>query len=148
MRGFYSAADGGGAVGFNNVGCVFATKPHKDVIHDLDRVFGSRIVAGQDDQIASLSGGLTHQGTLLAVAVTAAAKHGNDSLGLQTASYGDSVSQRVLGVGVVHDHSERLSGIHALEPPWNPFTSGYSADDRVNRNPVGKGGAGGGEDVI
>ena len=50
-----------------------------DLGEDGARIFRARIVAGGDDEVASLARGLTHLGALGAVAVAAAAEERDDA---------------------------------------------------------------------
>ena len=64
--------------------------------------------------------GLAHQGTLAAIAITAAAK---DSDHASAAGFGEftreqsEISQRVIRVRVINCNGERLPAVHALNTP-------------------------------
>src|ERR1017187_7941498 len=66
------AGDGGGAVRLDDVRHVGAPDAHQRIVHNVERIFRARIVAGQHDEIAVFRGRLPHQRTLRAVAVAAA----------------------------------------------------------------------------
>ena len=51
-----------------------------DFGEDGERIFGARIVAGGDDEVATLARGLAHLGALGAVAVASATEDGDDAL--------------------------------------------------------------------
>ena len=105
------------AIGLDDVRHVDAADAHQGVVHDGQRIFGARIVAGQHHEVAGLGGRLSHQRTLGAVAIAAAAEKRDDALGVEAARHRDDVAQRVVGVRVVHHDDERLAFIHALEAP-------------------------------
>ena len=60
--------------GFNGVRRVRGFEARLDFGKDCARIFGARIVAGGDDEIASLSRGFAHFRTLGAIAIAAAAE--------------------------------------------------------------------------
>src|ERR1035441_7459815 len=100
-----------------------APQPQR-VVHDGQRIFGARVVAGEDDEVAGFGGCLAHEGTLGAVAVAAAAEEGDDALWVEPASHGNDVAQRVVGVRVIHHDDEGLAFIDALETPGNGLEIG------------------------
>ena len=70
------------------------------------------------DEIAAAPGGFAHQRTLGTIAIAAAAEDGDHLAAAarnEFAGERGEVAQRVVGVGVVHDHGEGLAGVHALE---------------------------------
>src|ERR1035441_4113230 len=58
------SADGRLAIRLDDVGHVEAADADQGVVHDGQRIFGARIVAGEDDEVAALRGCLSHEGTL------------------------------------------------------------------------------------
>ena len=97
------------------------------------RIFGARIVAGGDDEIASLARGLAHLGPLGAVAIAAAAEqrdHAPAGLRGHLPRQGSQIAQRIVGVRVVHDHGERLARIDRLKAARN----GLEAAEQTRRD--------------
>jgi hypothetical protein len=62
---------------------VHAANPDQRIVHDGQRIFRARVVAGQHDEIAILRRRLPHQRTLGAVAVAAASEQRDDALGIR-----------------------------------------------------------------
>ena len=79
LCGSESEADGGCAVGLDGVADAGGLEAGLDFGEDGERIFGAGIVAGGDDEVASLARGLAHLGALGAVAIAAAAKEGDDA---------------------------------------------------------------------
>ena len=48
------------------------------IVHDGQRIFGTRVVGSKNDEVAALSRSLAHQRTLGAIAIAAAAKQRDD----------------------------------------------------------------------
>ena len=93
-----------------------ALHAHNHVIDDQQRVFAPRIVRRQHDDFARAARRLSHQRTLGAVAIPAAAEQSDDAaIGIEFPRSGQQVAQRVIGVRVIHDHEERLSHFDTLE---------------------------------
>src|SRR5215469_10067313 len=69
--------NGFATIWFKGVTDTRTLKAGKRIVHDGNRILTTWIVARQDDEVAALPSGLTHQGTLGAVAVTATTEHGN-----------------------------------------------------------------------
>ena len=75
-------------------------------------IFGAGIVAGGNNEVASLARRLSHLWPLGAVTVAPASKERDDAAaGLrgELAGQDDKVAQSIVGVGVVHDHREWLA---------------------------------------
>ena len=96
----------------------------------------------------AFGGRLSHQRTLGAVAVAAAAEERDDTLGVEPASHGDHVAQRVVGVRVVHHHDEGLAFVDALEASGDGLEARDAARDHFGGEAVGEAGGAGGKDVV
>jgi hypothetical protein len=115
--------DGGAAVGLDDATRTGGLDAGESLVEDGRGIFGARVVAGEDDQIAALAGGAAHLGALSAVAVAAAAEESDDSalrvagtaVGYELAGQGDEVAQGIVGVGVVDDDGDAVAGRHDLE---------------------------------
>src|ERR1035441_10375739 len=142
------SADGRLAIRLDDVGHVEAADADQGVVHDGQGIFGSRCVAGEDDEVAALRGCLSHEGTLGAVAVAAAAEERNDALWVEPAGHRDDVAQRVVGVRVVHHHDEGLAFIDTLKAPRNGPEIGDAAGDDFGGEAVGEAGRARGENVV
>ena len=145
--------DGLAAIGLH---CIFHTRflqSNDGIVDDGERIFGARVIGGEHDEIASLAGGLAHQGTLSAIAIATAAEQGNDfsfQAGLRNKVAGQrgEVAERVVGVRVVDDNREGLAAIDALEPAGNAGKVEYSLRDRFGGTIAGIPGSRSGENVI
>src|SRR5439155_4721679 len=93
------------------------------VVDNPQRIFTSGIVRSKHDEITTPSCRFTHEGTLGAVAVTAATKKCNHSIfsALRNKFPGEGceVSQSVICMRVSNYHRERLSAFHHLETTRN-----------------------------
>ena len=136
------------AVGLHDMRHVGAADAHQGIVHDGQRIFGARVVAGQHHEVAGFGGRLPHQRTLGAVAVAAAAEKRDDALGVEPAGHGDDVAQRIVGMRVVHHDDEGLAFIDALEAPGHGLQIGDAARDHFGRQAVGQAGRTGGKNVI
>src|SRR6185312_7563027 len=111
------------------------------------RIFRARIVAGEDDDVAELAGGLAHQWALGAVAVAAGAEEGDDAAGFEGTRGGDGVAEGVVRVGVIDDDVEGLASVDALEAAGDAGAGGACLDDDFGWKLVRHRGAAGTEDV-
>ena len=116
---FERPLDGSSAIRFDHVRHIHPPDSHQGVVHDRQRIFRSRIVAGEDYEIAGFRGGLSHQRALGAIAIAAASEERDDALGIEPARHRDGIAQRIVGVSIIHRHYERLALIHALESSGN-----------------------------
>ena len=113
-------------------------KPDHGIIDDGQRIFTARIVGSQHHEIAAPARGFAHQRTLGAIAVAAASENRNYSAlasGLlhKFARQRGQVAQRIVGVGIVHNHGERLTAIHALKSPRHAAQVHNSFANRLRR---------------
>jgi len=125
-------ANGRGAVRLYGVLDAAGFQSGFDFREDGERIFRARIVAGGDDEIAAFAGGHAHLGALGAVAIAAAAKERDDALAaLRGHLPGErrEIAQRVVGVGVVHDHGEGLARIDGLKAAGNRFERGHAGNE-------------------
>src|SRR5207248_11758247 len=81
---------------------------------DLHWIFAARIVRGEDDIITTRAGGRAHQRTLALIAIATATEESNHAAWLllrrdEFSSDGGEIAERIVGVGIVHDHSEGLA---------------------------------------
>ena len=82
-----------------------------------DRIFGARIVRGDDDEVAQPGGDRSHQRPLRAIAIAAAAEHRNHSLLSQRPRRLQQVFQRIVGMRVVdHDSDVVVCARHDFKP--------------------------------
>ena len=113
-------------------------------------IFGARIVAGGDDEIAAFARCLTHFGALGAVAIAAAAEERDDA---RAGSSGDlagersQIAERVVGMRVVDDHGEWLARIDGLEAAGNGLERWNRTGEMRERNAARVGGGEGREKV-
>ena len=132
MRFAEGLADGRFAVHFHKVRLAGFLQAHQRVAHDAERVFAAWIVGGQNGQVGQRARGFAHQGSLRAVAITSAAKDNDQAAARQFPSRRENILQGVIGMGVVHEDQEGLSGIHPLESPRDagerrhPFLDGFA----------------------
>src|SRR5207245_285504 len=96
----------------------------KRIVDDVQRILTSGIIAGDDDVVATFPSGFSHQGTLRAVAISAATKDGDDlAFGpvatREVASKPCEILKSIVGVRVVDDHCERLPFIDLLKSSGN-----------------------------
>ena len=95
------------------------------------------IVAGGDDEIAALAGGLAHLWPLGAVAIAAAAEERDHARACgcgHLARQRGQIAQGVVGVRVVDDDGERLAGIDGLEAAGNGPEHGNGGDEMRKRD--------------
>ena len=59
------------------------------------------------------------RGPFAAIAVAARAENHDDSTGRDATGSLEDIAQRVIGVGIIHQHTERLSLINALKTTWH-----------------------------
>ena len=110
--------NGRGAIGLDGVADAGGFERGFNLGKDGARIFGARIVAGGNHEVASLARGVAHLGALGAVAIAAAAEERDDAaagLRRQLAGQGDQVAQRVVGVRVVHNDGEGLAAHRPAE---------------------------------
>ena len=117
-------ANGGRAIRFHGVlRCRVAFSPGSISARIAARIFGARIVAGGDDEIAALARGLPHLRPLGAVAVAAAAEERDARACLILRGHlpreRSQIAQGVVGVRIVDDDGEGLAGIDGLEAAGN-----------------------------
>src|SRR6516225_10637368 len=108
------------AIRFDFVFCARALQADHRVVDDGERIFAARIVGGQYGEIAAASGSFTHERALGPIAVSTAAEERKYSASTRLHEFareGGQVAERVVGVGVIHDHGERLAAIDALKAP-------------------------------
>ena len=108
------------AVDFHAVFHAGPLQAHQRVIDDGPRIFAARIVGSEHDEIAASPRRLAHQRTLGAIAIAAATEHRQHSRRPaaardELAGQRREIAQRVVGVGVVDDHRERLAAVDALK---------------------------------
>src|SRR3569833_2422689 len=104
--------DCSGAVGCDGVWDAGGFECGLDLSKDGAWIFSERIVAGSYHELASLTCGIAHLGTLCAVAVVSAAEVGDDATeirGDKLAGEGGEIVESIIGVRVVHDDGEGLS---------------------------------------
>src|SRR5580700_2031950 len=104
-------------IGLDSVADAAGFKRGFNLIEDRARIFGTGIVAGDDDKFASLARGVAHLGALGPVAVSAAAEERDDTAtGFcnELTSKCDQVAQSVVGMRVIHDHGKGLAAINGL----------------------------------
>src|SRR6516225_3426377 len=97
--------DGLPAVGLQSVADTSALQSGQSVIHDGNGIFASRIVAGEDDEVTSVPSRFAHEGPFGAVAVAAAAEHGDNAsrsaaLVQEIMRYGGEVPNGVVSVSI------------------------------------------------
>src|ERR1019366_7617115 len=136
------------AIGFDDIGNVDTADADQGIVHDGQRIFRARVVAGEDHEVAGLGGGLSHQRTLGAVAVATAPEERDYALGVEPARHRYHVAQRVVGVRVVHHDDEGLAFIHPLEAPGDGLQTGDAARDDFGGETVRKAGGARRKDVI
>ncbi len=125
-------------------------EPGLDFGEDRARIFGARIVAGGDDEVASLARGVAHLGALGAVAIAAAAEERDDAAAGfrgQLARESDEVAQRVVGVRVVDDHGKGLARIDGLKAAGDGCETRDGFDEMIEGNAAGMRGGERGEQV-
>ena len=137
--------NGFSAIGLQHILGAAALQAGQGVVHDVERVFTARIVAGQDHEVAARSGRLAHQRPLAAVAVAAASENRDDPacaspLRQKVARQRGQVAQRVVGVGVVHDDGEGLAHIDSLETSCDPvqLIGGFRDGARLDIASIGR----------
>src|SRR5262245_22573370 len=67
-------SDGRVTINLSSIRARRPLQPNQHVIHDSNRVFGARVVGGQEDMVCQLSSCLAHERTLCPVAVASAAE--------------------------------------------------------------------------
>ena len=92
------------------------------IIHDVQRILVSRIVAGKHHEVAATSRRFAHQRTLAAITVATAPENrdhppGTPALDEKIPGHRGQVAQRVVGMRIVHDDGKRLAKVHTLEAP-------------------------------
>ncbi len=110
--------DGRGAIGLDGIADIAGFEAGLDFSEDGARIFGARVVAGGDDEVASLPCGQAHLGAFGAIAIAAAAEDSEDAAtGLRghLARKSSEIAERVVGVRVVDDDGEGLAGVDGLE---------------------------------
>ena len=115
-----SQLDGLVAVRLKRVANASALKPQQSVVHDGDGIFATRIIAGEDDEVAAIAGRFSHERTLGTIAVPTASEDSNNSSGTaalveEIVRHCSEVPNRVVGVGVVNNHGEWLAEVQTLE---------------------------------
>ena len=90
-----------------------------------------------------------HQRTLGTIAIAAAAEHRDQPAGRERPRSVEQVSERVIGVGVVHDHSDFVYVFgNDLEPSGHAAESAEAPFNRGERQVERHGGGDGREDVV
>ena len=127
-----------GAIRFDHVAHARRLEGGLNLGQDRARIFGARVVAGGDDEVASLPGRGAHLGALGAVAIAPAAEEGEDAAaGCAPSSAGqgpDEIAQGVVGVRVVHDDRERLARIDGLKAPGHRLELWNGGDELIEGN--------------
>ena len=94
-----------------------AAMPGADVRDDAARIFGARVVVGDDDVVRELRGDGAHQRALARVAIAAAAEHDVQAAAAMHARGAQRFAQRVGRVRVVDDRERHgraaAEGFHA-----------------------------------
>ena len=128
----------GGRVVHRNIYAGFLQSNHS-IVHDRQRIFRTRIVGSEHDEVAALPRRLAHQRTLGAIAIAAAAEKCDDLafqvqlLSHKIARQHGKVAKRVVSVRIVHHHREGLAAIHALKAAGNAAEIEDSFCDRLDR---------------
>ena len=73
-----------------------------DLLNDLHGVFGSGVVAGQNDMIRQFCGNFAHAGTFGAVTVAARTENDGEFIPADFAENVKHVAQRIVRMGVIH----------------------------------------------
>lgn len=82
-------------------------EPRANIIEDPLRVFGTRIVVGDQHAVSQALGHFSHQRTLAAITIATAAKQAQQAtMGVRTQGFED-LFQRIGRMGVI-DHHQRL----------------------------------------
>ena len=120
----------------------------EDLLDDGLRLLRARVVGGHDEHVRQLPGGPSHERALGAVAVAAAAEDAHEPTLRDLPRRAKDVRERVRGVGIVHEHRERLALLDRLEAAGNACDMRDAAHDRIVgqlEEPPGRDGA---EDVL
>src|SRR5262245_11444476 len=90
-----------------------------DFLNDCHRIFTARVVRSDDGEIAFPAGCLSHQRSLCPIALSAAAKHNDQSARGDLPGGLQNLFKRIVRVCVVHYDAKRLAGADGLESSWN-----------------------------
>src|SRR2546423_439938 len=84
---------------------------------NLIRIFGARIIGSKNYYVAQRARSFAHRRPLRAIAITAAAKHRDDSSFCYLARGSKYIQKRIVAVRVVNNHSEISVMRHAFKSP-------------------------------
>ena len=101
--------DRGASIRLDHVRPAALDRPGLDLGDDLERVFRARVVGRDDRAVGDRRGGLPHQGSLGAVAVSPATEHDDQPARGQRARGLQHAEDAIRRVRVVHHHQEVLS---------------------------------------
>ena len=73
----------------------------RNLFENLSRVFGARIIAGNNREIRLLAGDLSHDRSFCEVTITATAKHRDQARGIQFAERPQHVAEGIVGMRVI-----------------------------------------------
>src|SRR5262249_11817371 len=110
--------DGGGAISFGLVLHAGTLQADHGVVDDGKRVFATGIVGGKDDEITASARSFAHKRPLGAVAISAAAKHGDHAPAAWLRKFARErcqINQGIVGVRIVDHDGEGLAAVHAFE---------------------------------
>ena len=125
-----------------------AVHPRLDLVEDRLGGLAPRVVGGHDHDVGQARRHRPHERALGAVAVAAASEDGDDPAGGELPHRLQEVLEGVVGVGVVHDHREVLSRVHALQASRDASQGLEPLEDRLPGQAEGQAGPEGREDVL
>ena len=115
---------------------------------DVRRVFGARVVVGDDDGVGVLFGGLCHQRPFAPVAVAAAAEDAPQFARHMGAHALQDVGKRRRGVSVINDGSGAVAEADALGAAGHAVQRGEFCRDVGKRHTEGEQAGGGVQEVV
>src|SRR5262249_43205675 len=92
-----------------------AFHPFLDFFDDCDGIFTAWVIRSDDRAVTLPNSNLSHQRPLCAIAFAATAKNDDQAARCDFAGRLQNLLQRIVRMGVVHNHPERLSGADTFE---------------------------------